>query len=56
MIFWCKASVATWHEDGRPKLVVEISRDITIRKRTEKALRASMEKYRSIIEGIEELL
>jgi len=56
MIFWCKASVATWHEDGRPKLVVEISRDITIRKRTEKALRESMEKYRSIIEGIEELL
>ena len=56
MIFWCKASVATLHEDGRPKLVVEISRDITIRKRTEKALRESMEKYRSIIEGIEELL
>ena len=56
MIFWCKASVAAWHEDGRPKLVVEISRDITIRKRTEKALRESMEKYRSIIEGIEELL
>jgi len=56
MIFWCKASVAAWHEDGRPKLVVEISRDITIRKRTEKALRENMEKYRSIIEGIEELL
>jgi len=56
MIFWCKASVAARHEDGRPKLVVEISRDITIRKRTEKALRESMEKYRSIIEGIEELL
>jgi PAS domain S-box-containing protein len=39
IIFWCMASPAAWHKDGRPKLVVEISRDITRRKHAEEALR-----------------
>ena len=39
LIFWCIASPAAWHQDGRPKLVVEISRDITRRKRSEETLR-----------------
>jgi PAS domain S-box-containing protein len=41
MSFWCTASVAARYEDGRPKMVVETSRDITERKRAEKALEAS---------------
>ena len=32
IVFWWKASVAERYEDGRPKLVIEISRDITERK------------------------
>ncbi len=34
LTFWCTASVAAKHEDGRPRLVVEISREITPQKRT----------------------
>lgn len=42
--FWCIASVAESYEDGRPKLVVEIFRDITDRKKTEcELLRARKE-------------
>ncbi|MBW2645579.1 MAG: PAS domain S-box protein [Deltaproteobacteria bacterium] len=39
MTFWCTASVAERNSNGRPKLVVEISRDITDRKRAEQDLR-----------------
>jgi PAS domain S-box-containing protein len=42
MVFWCTASVAGWHRDGRAKLVVEISRDITERKRAEEILRETV--------------
>ncbi|MBW2645808.1 MAG: PAS domain-containing protein, partial [Deltaproteobacteria bacterium] len=41
MVFWCVASVAERHSDGRPKMVVEISRDITGRKRVEEELKAT---------------
>jgi PAS domain S-box-containing protein len=34
VIFWCTASVAARHKNGRPSLVVEISRDITGHKQT----------------------
>jgi PAS domain S-box-containing protein len=37
--FWCTSSVAARHEDGRPKLVMEISRDVTDRKRAEEQSR-----------------
>jgi C4-dicarboxylate-specific signal transduction histidine kinase len=37
--FWCTSTVAARHEDGRPRLVLEISRDITDRKRAEQQSR-----------------
>ncbi|MBW2646928.1 MAG: response regulator, partial [Deltaproteobacteria bacterium] len=36
--FWCTASVAEHYEDGRPRMVVEIARDITERKKLEAQL------------------
>ncbi len=42
LIFWCTATVAGWHSDGRAKLVVEIARDITERKHTEEKLRVTV--------------
>ncbi|MBW2645978.1 MAG: PAS domain S-box protein [Deltaproteobacteria bacterium] len=35
VVFWCTASVAAHDADGRPKMVVEICRDITKRKMVE---------------------
>ena len=48
--FWCIASVAEWHEDGRPKMVVEISRDITEKNKINVALRESEERFRDTFE------
>jgi len=48
--FWCIASVAEWHEDGRPKMVVEISRDITENNKINVALRESEERFRGTFE------
>ncbi|MBA3018841.1 MAG: PAS domain S-box protein [Proteobacteria bacterium] len=36
--FWCTASVAARHEDGRPKMVIEFLRDITDQKMAKEAL------------------
>jgi PAS domain S-box-containing protein len=41
MLFWCIANVAARYRDGRPKTVVEISRNITELKRAEDTLRES---------------
>jgi PAS domain S-box-containing protein len=41
--FWCTATVVSRHADGRPKLVMEISRDITDRKKVKEALRQEKE-------------
>jgi len=38
MTFWGTASVAARHTDGRPKMVVEVARNITERKEAEEAL------------------
>jgi PAS domain S-box-containing protein len=50
MDFWCKASVAGRCPDGRPKMVVEVSRNITERKRQEEALLRSEERYHTLFE------
>ena len=39
MTFWCTASVAARDKDGQPKMVVEVSRDITERKRVKEQKR-----------------
>ena len=38
MSLWGKASVASWDEDGRPKMAVEFLRDITERKEAQKEI------------------
>ncbi len=48
--FWCIASVAERHEDGWPKMVVEISRDITKKNKMDMALRESEERFRGTFE------
>ncbi|MBN2488154.1 MAG: PAS domain S-box protein [Methanosarcinaceae archaeon] len=48
---WCTASVAAWHEDGTPKMIVESLRDITEREKNEEILRESEKKYSTIVEN-----
>ncbi|MFZ5993583.1 MAG: PAS domain-containing sensor histidine kinase [Thermodesulfobacteriota bacterium] len=56
MVFWCVAGVSARHEDGRPRLVVEISRNITGRKQVEEALRESEARYRAVVEDQAEFI
>jgi len=60
---FCKDGTTIWTEakmtflrdpDGQPIGILGVSRDISERKQAEKALRGSEEKYRTILEGIEE--
>jgi PAS domain S-box-containing protein len=44
MVYWLTASVAARDRDGQPKMVMEVSRDITEGKRTEELLRRANEK------------
>ena len=55
MIFWRTASVAAWHSDGRPKVAVLVSRDITERKRAEEALRKRKEALKAQAHRLEEV-
>jgi len=48
--FHCVANVALRDSDGNATAVLEVSTDITDRKRTEQALRESEEKFRSLAE------
>jgi PAS domain S-box-containing protein len=53
-IFWCTASVAARHSDGRPSLAVLVGRNITERKRAEEALRKRKEALREQTHRLEE--
>ncbi|HID28940.1 MAG TPA: PAS domain S-box protein, partial [Desulfobacterales bacterium] len=55
MIFWHTGSVAAWYSDGRPKLAVLVSRNITERKRAEEALRERKEALKSQAQRLEEV-
>ena len=48
--FWCTSGVVSRHADGRPKLVLEVSRNITERKQAEEAMRDSEEKHRILFD------
>ncbi len=50
--YHCTANVALRDKEGKPTTVIEISRDITDRKRAEEALRKSREKLAGIIESV----
>ena len=51
MVFWCTSSVVARHTDGKPKLVLEVSRNITKRKMAEEELRESESRMRTIYQS-----
>ena len=52
---WTEVKITTLRDsDGRPIEFIGVTRDITERKRAEEVLRESKERYRSILENIEE--
>jgi len=46
---WCTSSVSAWYGDGRPKLVIETSRDISDRKKAEEQLVRLNEELKSLV-------
>ncbi len=48
MIYSCTANVAARYKDGRPRTVVEFSRNITEDKRTQEALKESEQRFRQL--------
>ena len=48
--FWCTASVAARHKDGRPRAVVEFLRDITERRQAEEKIKGYSEKLEYMVE------
>jgi len=48
--FWCTASVVARYADGKPKTVLEVSRNITKRKMAVEMLKESEKKYRVLFE------
>lgn len=51
MVFWCTASPAKYDENGRVAIVVEVSRNITERKRSEKELKKLNERLEQRVDA-----
>lgn len=51
-VFWCSTGVSAWYPDGRPKSVVEVSRDITAMKQSEEDLRNTKEQLSVLLESL----
>ena len=54
MIFWCTASVVTWHIDGKPKVVLEVSRNITNQERAKEILQSERDKFQGVLNALGE--
>jgi PAS domain S-box-containing protein len=52
--YWIDRGTAFWDENGNPFKMIGACEDITERKQTEEALRESEERYRTILENIED--
>lgn len=54
MAFWCTASVVTRHTDGRPKIVLEVSRNITNQERAKEILQSERDKFQGVLNALGE--
>ncbi len=54
MVFWCTANVVTWHADGRPKIVLEVSRNITNQERAKEILKSERDKFQGVLNALGE--
>jgi len=54
--FWCTASIAERDANGRPKTVIEVSRDVTDRRRAAEALKSQVRLWQTMINSTPDLV